>query len=304
MLPASGAADSERYDVIAAARLAEELGFDSIWTVDHLAFHTGILEPVTVLAAACGVTGRVSLGFGVLLAAMRHPAWVAKQIASLQVLSGDRVVLGVGVGGENPGEWAAAGVPVAQRGRRTDAFLDVLPDLAAGRPARLPQPWDAPVPVLAPTGVVPPVWVGGRSRAAIERAAARADGWLGLWVDAGQLARRRAALLARARELGRPRPRAGVTVLVHVDDRDPDHARAESARFLRAQYGGPVDRLMPYVVAGTGAEVAAGLASLVTAGADQLVLLPGAADYPAQYHRLAELRHELPDRLVSVGERS
>ncbi len=304
MLPASGAAGSGRYDVVAAARLAERLGFDSVWTVDHLAFHSGILEPVTVLAAASAVTGRVALGFGVLLAAMRHPAWTAKQIASLQVLSGDRVVLGVGVGGENPGEWAAAGVPMTQRGRRTDAFLDAMPALVTGRPVRLPEPWDAEVPALAPTGAVPPAWVGGRSAAAIERAAARADGWLGLWVDAGRFADRRAALSARARELGRPCPRAGVTVLVHVDDRNPDLARAECARFLRAQYGGPVDRLLPYAVAGTAAEVAAGLGALVAAGADQLVLLPGAADYPAQYHRLAALRHELPDRPQSVETRS
>ncbi|WP_336214986.1 LLM class flavin-dependent oxidoreductase [Nonomuraea sp. LPB2021202275-12-8] len=289
MLPASGAADSGRYDVIASARLAEDLAFDSIWTIDHLAFHTGILEPVTVLAAAAAVTERIGLGFGVLLGALRHPAWTAKQLASLQVLSGDRILLGVGVGGENPAEWEAAGVPMRQRGRRTDALLGALPALLTGGSARLPAPWEAEVPALSPTGAMPPLWIGGRSAAAIERAARHGEGWLGLWVDPDRFARQRDALHARARELGRPEPRAGVTVFVHVDDRDPEHARAEAARFLDVQYSGAAAGALRYLVAGTGAEVAKGLAALVSAGADQLVLLPAAADYPQQYRRLAAL---------------
>src|SRR6185369_12346784 len=113
MLPNSGAVGGGAYAVVEAARQAERLGFDSVWSVDHLAFHSGVLEPVVTLAAAAAVTERVELGFGVLLAALRHPALLAKQLGSLHTLSGDRLHLGIGVGGENPAEWAAAGVPVA-----------------------------------------------------------------------------------------------------------------------------------------------------------------------------------------------
>ncbi|MEV0619359.1 LLM class flavin-dependent oxidoreductase [Nonomuraea sp. NPDC050404] len=294
VLPSSGAGDSGRYGVVAAAGLAEELAFDSIWASDHLAFHTGMLEPVTVLAAAAAVTERVGLGTGVLLAALRNPAWTAKQLASLQVLSGDRILLGIGVGGENPAEWAAAGVPVWQRGLRTDALLGALPALLGGRPARLPAPWEAEVPALAPTGAMPPVWIGGRSAAAIERAARHGDGWLGLWFDPDRFAVRRDALHARAGALGRPEPQAGVIVFVHVDDRDPEHARAEAARFLDVQYGGAAAGARRHLVAGTSAEVAKALAAFTSAGADLLVLLPAAADYPKQYRRLAALVAEEP----------
>ncbi|MFB4280389.1 MULTISPECIES: LLM class flavin-dependent oxidoreductase [unclassified Nonomuraea] len=294
VLPATSAAGASRYDVVASAGLAEDLGFDSVWTVDHLAFRTGILEPVSVLAAVSAVTRRVGLGFSVLVGALRHPAWTAKQLASLQVLSGDRVLLGVGVGGEYPAEWVAAGVPVEERGSRTDALLDVLPALLSGRPARLPAPWDADVPALAPTGAMPPVWIGGRSAAAMERAAGHGDGWLGAWVSPARFARRREHLCARARELGRAEPRAGIAALVHVDDRDPEHARAEAARFVGLQYGPSAGPLLRHVIAGTGAEVAKGLAAFVAAGADQLVLMPAAAGYAAQYRRLAALLDEEP----------
>src|SRR5262245_33584306 len=89
-------------DVGAAARHAEYLGFDSVRTVDQLVDDTGvpILDSATALAAAAGATRRVRLGFGVMILPLRPVAWVAKQVASLQHVSGDQVVLGVGVGGD------------------------------------------------------------------------------------------------------------------------------------------------------------------------------------------------------------
>jgi alkanesulfonate monooxygenase SsuD/methylene tetrahydromethanopterin reductase-like flavin-dependent oxidoreductase (luciferase family) len=288
MLPNSGAVDDGGYAVVEAARQAEELGFGSVWCVDHLAFHSGVLEPVVTLAAAAAVTGRVRLGFGVLLAALRHPALLAKQLGSLQTLSGDRLDLGVGVGGENPDEWAAAGVPVTERGRRTDRLLEVLPGLIRGVPAELPAPWHDRVPALSPDGAAPPVWIGGSSAAAMERVLRHGDGWLGLWAGPEAVGRRRRELLAAAEARGRPAPRIGVTVFVHVDDQDPAGARAEAGRFLERQY-----RLAPalarrFVLAGDGATVARGLAGYLDAGADQLVLFPAATSYTEQYRRLAD----------------
>lgn len=81
----------------------------------------------------------VRIGFGVMVLALRHPAWAAKQIATLQRLSGDRVVLGVGTGGavHGSGAFEAVGVPYAERGRRTDAALEVLPGLISGKATQL-----------------------------------------------------------------------------------------------------------------------------------------------------------------------
>jgi alkanesulfonate monooxygenase SsuD/methylene tetrahydromethanopterin reductase-like flavin-dependent oxidoreductase (luciferase family) len=294
MLPTSSAVNGGRYGVTELATHAEQVGFDSVWTVDHLAFHTGIVEPVVALSAAAAVTERVKLAFGVLLAALRHPALLAKQISSLQALSGDRVVLGVGVGGENPAEWSAAGVPLCERGSRTDDILSVLPELIAGGPATLPAPWHAEVPPLSPHGVAPPVWIGGRSTAAMERVLCHGEGWLGLFVSPDGVARRRERLAELATWLARPAPRVGVVLFVNVNDVDPRLAEVEAARVLYSQYGMPPEQAARHVVAGTEDEVAAALAAYAMAGADQLVLFPAATDYAAQYERLGRCAAGLP----------
>ncbi|MFF0330738.1 LLM class flavin-dependent oxidoreductase [Nonomuraea angiospora] len=296
VLPTLEAAGAGGYPVAASARQAEELGFGSVWAVDHLAFHIGLLEPSLALAVAATVTRRVHLGFGVLLVAMRQPAWVAKQISSLQTLSGRRVLLGVGVGGENPAEWAAVGVPLRERGRRTDALLEAMPDLLSGRPGRLGDPFDTEVPALAPVAGLPPIWIGGRGRAALERAVRCGDGWLGLFLDAGQLARRHALLAELAQRRDRRPPRTGVTLFVNVDDRDPARARREALGFLRAVYVMEESTSSRYVLTGCSEAVAEQVAAMIAAGADQIVLMPAAADYAAQYERLAPIAGALARR--------
>jgi alkanesulfonate monooxygenase SsuD/methylene tetrahydromethanopterin reductase-like flavin-dependent oxidoreductase (luciferase family) len=93
---------------------------------------------MVVLAAAAGATERIHLGVGVMVLALRDPAWAAKQLASLQHVSGGRVVLGVGAGGVKHGTeaWEAVGVPYAERGRRTDEALALLPGLIRGETGR------------------------------------------------------------------------------------------------------------------------------------------------------------------------
>jgi len=103
------------------AALAEDLGFDAGWVGDHLAFHPPVMDALGALCAAAASTRTLLLGTGVLLLPMRHPVWTAKQVATVDALAPGRVLLGVGVGGENPAEWEAAGVPVRERGRRLDA---------------------------------------------------------------------------------------------------------------------------------------------------------------------------------------
>lgn len=120
-------------------------------------------------STAAAVTQRIQIGFAVMLLALRHPARTVKQLTSLQVISRGRLVLGVGGGGENPPEWQAATVPIAERGRRTDAILAALPEMLQGRRAELADPVAAVIPELAPTGASPPIWIGGRSDSALRR---------------------------------------------------------------------------------------------------------------------------------------
>jgi alkanesulfonate monooxygenase SsuD/methylene tetrahydromethanopterin reductase-like flavin-dependent oxidoreductase (luciferase family) len=170
-LPTLALRDGPVADVVGAATHAEALGFESAWVVDQLVAGPGnaILESTLVLAAAAAATEHLRLGLGVLIVPLREPAWIAKDVATLQLLSGDRLILGVGVGGDrHDRSWAAVGVARTERGRRLDEALRVLTDLIAGREADGTQ--------LAPGATVPPIVVGGMADAAVARASAH-DGW-------------------------------------------------------------------------------------------------------------------------------
>ncbi|MFD7153320.1 LLM class flavin-dependent oxidoreductase [Kribbella sp. NPDC059898] len=153
-------------DVRESARYAEEAGLDSIWSTDHLIASAPLLESSVVLATAAAVTERITIGYNVMLLALRPVAWAAKQISALQYVSSDRVVLGVGTGNPAHGAagWEAAGVEYADRGRLTDEALTVLPDLIAGAE-------------ISPSVRVPPIFVAGSGVRAQRRAAKYADGW-------------------------------------------------------------------------------------------------------------------------------
>ncbi|HEY2190720.1 MAG TPA: LLM class flavin-dependent oxidoreductase [Actinomycetospora sp.] len=280
--------------LVRGAALAEDLGFDAGWVGDHLAFHPPVLDALGALCAAAAATRRLLLGTGVLLMPMRHPVWTAKQVATVDALAPGRVLLGVGVGGENPAEWEAAGVPVGERGRRLDESLAIVGALLRGEPVDHPGPLlPTSAPVLEPVPAAPPPLVlGGRSDAALHRAARVGDGWLGVWMSprrVGEVAQRLAELAAEA---GRPAPAVLMMVFVHVTGPgdDPEAARAEAAAFVRGQYGLPFSALERWVVVGDEGAVADALAALRAAGVAGFVLLPAAASPLPQYERLASVR--------------
>jgi alkanesulfonate monooxygenase SsuD/methylene tetrahydromethanopterin reductase-like flavin-dependent oxidoreductase (luciferase family) len=275
----------------AIALESERLGFDSTWVGDHLSFRRPVVESVVASAMVAARTSRIEVGFGVLQIAMRHPVWIAKQLGTLAHLSGERLQVGLGIGGENPAEWAAAGVPKKQRVGRTVEIMEVLPKLLSGEPvSHSGRYYEFEAPALLPAPARrPSLWMGGRSEGALRRAAEHADGWLGLWVDERRMRESCAEMEPLAAAAGRPAPRAALVVPVLVEP-DPAAAEAAFSRFVDAQYGIPFEKVSRWCLSGSAEQVAASLAGLREAGADGFVLMPAAADPLRALEGLAQVR--------------
>ncbi|HWD75950.1 MAG TPA: LLM class flavin-dependent oxidoreductase [Solirubrobacteraceae bacterium] len=285
--------------VVAAARLAEELSFDAAWVGDHLACPAPGLDAPACLAAAAAVTSRIGLGFSVMLLGLRPPAWTAKQLATIDALSGGRLLLGVGVGGEFPAEFAAAGVPVKQRGARLDESLAVIGDLLTGRPVdHAGRTLTFQSPGLEPAmPVPPPIYVGGRGEPALRRAVRHGDMWLPMWLTPERVAERSQMLAELAEEAGRPCPGTALLIGVHIDD-DRERARAEAEAHIRGQYGMGLERIERWTLLDSIDGAVEQLDAYRQAGVREFLLMPLGHEPVAQYEPLAEVRTRL---LAGVG---
>ncbi|MFC4590768.1 LLM class flavin-dependent oxidoreductase [Sphaerisporangium corydalis] len=276
----------------AAARHAEDLGLESVWITDQLIAGTGspILDSGLMMAAVAASTTRIRLGFGVLVLPLRPVVWVAKQLATLQYLSGDRLLLGVGAGGDrHERSWSAAGVPRRERGRRTDTALRALPGLMAGKDTLVEDLPGAPTVRLAPAATMPPVLVGGGSEAALARAARYGDEWFPAPVGPATVAEDAARLAELAGELGRRPPAitAGVMVAMTADPASP--SREALVRDLTSEeYGLTAAQAEDLLVSGDGPEVAARLADFAAVGAGRVVASFAGGDWGRQCELLAE----------------
>lgn len=246
----------------ALAQAAEELGYDSIWAGDHISYRNPIVDIVVALTTFAASTERIALGAGVVLLPLRHPSLVAKEFASLDYVSGGRVILGVGVGGEGAKDFEAVGVDPRERGARTDEAMRALRELFRGRASFSGQFFSFGDVEIEPRPVQPggpPLWVGGRSPAAIRRAATLGDGWIPIWVSPARFARGLEGLPAHVTP--------AVTLPAHVGD------KRDLYEHLRQRYAGDfteqvVDR---YCIAGTPDECAARIREYALAGARHVV---------------------------------
>jgi probable F420-dependent oxidoreductase len=217
--------DATRDGVLKVARTADEAGLDSVWVADHVVYplaggsaypyrddgppfrpDEGFLEALTTLALIAGATERVLLGTSVLVLPMREPVQLAKTVASLDVLSGGRIVLGVGVGWWAE-EFRALSAPFEQRGRRMDEQIEILRLLwRHGTHAFRGEFYDFEELVCEPRPVQaggPPILVGGMGSAGQRRAGRIGDGWHALGSHAETLAEGFANVREHAREAGR-----------------------------------------------------------------------------------------------------
>ncbi len=198
--------------MFALAESVEQMGFDSLWVGDHIAFHGGYFsECLTTLAAFAARTSRLTIGSAVYLLPLRRPGVAAKIAATVDYLSGGgRFVFGVGVGGEGKEEFDLCGVPVNERGARTDEAIQIIRKLWSGqRVSHRGRFWNFEgalqnPPPATPGG--PPIWIGGRSEAARRRAALAGDGYVSYLFTAERFAEGMRQILEWAEEAGRALP--------------------------------------------------------------------------------------------------
>jgi probable F420-dependent oxidoreductase len=197
--------------------LIDACGFDSLWVGDHISFAVAILDPLLELAQAAVVSRRLVFGTGVYLLPLRHPAAVAKQIATLDHLTEGRLIFGVGVGGEFPKEYELCGVPLNERGARLSEAIPMMRKLWSGAPASHAGgcygAFDGVVMQPPPRQAGgPPIWFGGRSEAALRRTGRLGDGWLAYVVTAEMYGAALAKIAAAA--AGRALARFGTGLLL------------------------------------------------------------------------------------------
>ncbi len=272
------------------ARAAEDLGFDSIWTTDHVLVPEAHLEPYgrifetwTTLAYVAALTQRIRLGTSILLLGLRNPVLVAKQAATLDQLSNGRLILGIGAG------WLARefenlGMSFRRRIRFIEEGIALMRTLWAnprprfqGRFFRIEDAVFEPLP-LQPGG--PPIWIGGNTEAAVRRAARLGDGWHPVGLDPETLRMRVAQL--REWSHGRSIPVVCRMYIAMDSQLPPVYTSPTGERRMR--------------LTGSGEQILRHLQALRDAGADGVILTfeaPSAAAQIEQMQRMAELRRHL-----------
>ena len=278
---------------------AEELGYSSLWVNDFLL--TPRIEALTMLAAVAPLTSRVTLGTAALLPVLRRPVQAAQALASIDLLSGGRLVLTVGAafpGAFGEPQHALSEVPWERRFTRLDETVALWRQLGASpdgggsfhgsllRFERLPA-MTAP---SRPGG--PPVWLGGASESALRRIGRRYDGWMPYPPSTAEYASGLAAVRAAAAEAGRDAAAVTPALFVSVAVTDTvEQGRELLGRFAQASYGLPLDQLerIQALVAGPLDVVAETLRGYVAAGARHLAVRIATTSLETQREQLEQI---------------
>jgi probable F420-dependent oxidoreductase len=282
--------------VMDAARRAESLGLDGLIAGDHVTFHGYGNDGLLTLTAMAAATETIELKTGVYLLPLRHPVPVALQAAQLDQLSMGRLVLGVGIGGEDPHEYWSCGVDPSTRGARANEALQILKKLwtednvtFTGRHFQIEDVTVYPKP-FRPI----PIFVGGRSDAALRRAGRYGDGYTGIWQSLERFREAGEKVAAAATAAGRD-PAAiefGMQFWTTVAG-SRDEARAQVSAGMESMYRLPFERFERYTPFGTAREVAEFIVPYVEAGARHVNLIATQQTPEEVTERAAEVRAEL-----------
>lgn len=227
-LPQAGPAASGEA-MTRAARLAEELGYADVWVSDHLVVPSGakyppsayVYEPLTALAWVAAATKRVGLGTTVLVLPMRNPIHVAKSIATIDLMSGGRFILGTAAGWLKA-EFDAIGVPFDERGLRTDEAIEIIRHVWTNDHMTI----DFPIHGIHMESIRAqpqpkrqiPIWIGGHADIALRRAITVGDGWHGAFLSPDETKPRVDKLRA-----GRPEPEYEISMRTRWDPLEDDN---------------------------------------------------------------------------------
>jgi alkanesulfonate monooxygenase SsuD/methylene tetrahydromethanopterin reductase-like flavin-dependent oxidoreductase (luciferase family) len=268
-------------------------GIDHLTVGDHVSFADGhgadgLIQAAALLAA----DPRVHVQTGVYLLALRHPAVVARQLATVALVAPGRFTFGVGVGGDDPAELELCGINPRHRGARTTEALDCVRRLMTGEQVDFRGRFFELHGAIRPAPAPPiPILVGGRSDAALVRAGRLGDGWLALWVSPRRFTEAIGRVEAAAAEAGRDRVRwqhalqlwAGFGV-TRARARERLRAAMESA------YSLPFERFERYAPSGPPHEVAAALAPFLEAGCRHFNFVPEADSLEAAIDTVSEVK--------------
>ena len=277
--------------VLEVGRRAEELGYDSVWVMDHL-FNTGYIRerledrpyyhPLTTLSHLSALTNRVALGTSVLVLPYHNPVELAKYAASLDQMSGGRVILGVGAGAMTE-EFQSLGIPMAQRGSLTNESIAIMKELwTHSNPSYHSPRWDfselyfSPKPRQQPHI---PLWIGGSSPGALRRAARVGDGWHPSGLSAEEFSLGRQEIREQAMEAGRDPDSLAWSVRLDVEvTPGPSSARAANRSRL----------------AGDPQQIIAGVSAYQQAGVEHVVLALNSGEVP----RLLSLMEDIAEKVL------
>lgn len=255
----------------------EAEGVDSFWQSDRLISRDPYLEPFAALGSLAGCTERIKFGMNAVVAPLRDPLVLAKQCATIDFLSGGRLLPMFGVGYPNAVEWEATGRSPAGRGSRANEIFELIARLWAEESVtferehyRYKEASISPRPVQQPL----PLWIGGMSRAAIRRTARLGTGWIGGIASPGDVRRAVEAIKAEAARVGRriDDDHYGASLAFRIGAAD-DAAVVGSPFVRRAGIGDEVD-VHPLLCIGSTADLTARLREYVDAGASKFVLFP------------------------------
>lgn len=269
--------------------LAGNAGMSTLLVGDHINWSTDVLECFSLLGFLAG-TSDLELAANVVIAPLRHPVHVAKMAQSIAHLSGRGFWLGVGVGGEHAGEFAAVDVDPRERGRRVDEAIDATRRLleSDGAQSHDGRFWRFRDVQLEPKHRVP-ILVGGRSDAALRRVVDRSDGWTSAWNRPAQFGARWTRILELAEAAGRPLSdlRAVAHCFVTLDQTE-DAAWQVASTFMGSHYQADPTPFRSFCLLGPPSRIVEGLEAYRTQGADQVVVQFNSDDQLHQMEQFAK----------------
>jgi alkanesulfonate monooxygenase SsuD/methylene tetrahydromethanopterin reductase-like flavin-dependent oxidoreductase (luciferase family) len=274
-------------------------GVDHLTVGDHVSFADGHGADGLIQAAALlSAHPDVRVQTGVYLLALRHPAIVARQLATIAQLAPGRLTFGVGVGGDDPREFVLCGIDPRERGARTTEGLRCVRRFMSGEEIDFRGRFFELHGAIRPAPAMPiPVLVGGRSDAALARTGQLGDGWLGLWVSPRRFAQAIEHIDAEAARAGR-----GHVLWRHAlqlwaaFDSSGARARRRLAATMEAAYGLPFDRFERYAPCGPPEAVAEALAPYLAVGCRRFNFVADATTIPAAIDATAEVKALLATR--------